>query len=468
MNVQTPHVVIAGAGMTGLSAAYYLQKTLKEKGQKWQITLLEASGRLGGKVKTLVRDGFVMEQGPDSFLERKKSAFELAKDLGLEDQLVRNQTGQAYILHKDELLPIPEGAVMGVPTRIMPFALTPLVSPAGKVRAAADLVLPRSNVAEGDDRSVGSFFRHRLGSEVVDRIIEPLLSGIYAGDIDQMSLMSTFPQYAEMEKKYRSMILGMKSMRPPKAKSDKPKGAFLTLKNGLQAMVEELEAQLQEVRVIKEEQLKRVEKQEQKYRLYLEQGEPLEADAVILALPHEVNREILGQADFLKPLNDRPTSVATVLLAFSEEEAPKTKEGTGFLIPRVEPYTITACTWTHKKWPHTTPPGKALLRCYVGRAGDEEIVYKSDEEIVEVVLSDLKRITAFNGEPEFTHVTRWKKAMPQFVVGFPDWLKQLKEQMSVHYPGVFMAGSSYGASGIPDCISHGKKAVQDVIEYLSA
>jgi protoporphyrinogen/coproporphyrinogen III oxidase len=214
--------------------------------------------------------------------------------------------------------------------------------------------------------------------------------------------------------------------------------------------------------------LKRVEKQEQKYRLYLEQGEPLEADAVILALPHEVNREVLGKADFLKPLNDRPTSVATVLLAFSEEAAPKTKEGTGFLIPRVEPYTITACTWTHKKWPHTTPPGKALLRCYVGRAGDEEIVYKSDEEIVEVVLSDLKRITAFNGEPEFTHVTRWKKAMPQFVVGFPDWLKQLKEQMSVHYPGVFMAGSSYGASGIPDCISHGKKAVQDVIEYLSA
>ena len=150
MNVQTPHVVIAGAGMTGLSAAYYLQKTLKEKGQKWQITLLEASGRLGGKVKTLVRDGFVMEQGPDSFLERKKSAFELVKDLGLEDQLVRNQTGQAYILHKDELLPIPEGAVMGVPTRIMPFALTPLVSPPGKVRAAR---LPGSSPFQCGGRS---------------------------------------------------------------------------------------------------------------------------------------------------------------------------------------------------------------------------------------------------------------------------------------------------------------------------
>ena len=468
MNEETPHVVIAGAGITGLSAAYYLQKTLKEKGQKWRITLLESSNRLGGKVKTMIWDGFVMEQGPDSFLERKKSAFELVKDLGLEDQLVRNQTGRAYILHDDELLPIPEGAVMGVPTKVMPFALTPLVSPAGKVRAAADLVLPRSNVAEGDDRSVGSFFRHRLGSEVVDRIIEPLLSGIYAGDIDQMSLLSTFPQYAEMEKKYRSMILGMKSMRAPKPKIDKPKGAFLTLKNGLGAIVEEIEAQLEEVRVIKEEQLKRVEKQEHKYRLYLEQGEPLTADAVILALPHEVTRQILGHADFLKPLHDRPTSVATVLLAFSEKEAPKTKEGTGFLIPRVEPYTITACTWTHKKWPHTTPPGKALLRCYVGRAGNEEIVYRSDEEIVDVVLSDLKRIMTFHGEPEFTHVTRWKKAMPQFVVGFPSWLKQLNKQMSVHYPGLFTAGSAYGASGIPDCIRQGKQAAQGVIEYLSA
>jgi oxygen-dependent protoporphyrinogen oxidase len=467
MTTKRPHVVIVGAGITGLSAAFYLQKELKERGLQWRVTLLESSNRLGGKIQTLVRDGFIMEQGPDSFLERKKSASQLVRDLGLADELVHNQTGQAYILHRDQLLPIPEGAVMGVPTRLKPFAFTSLVSPAGKIRAIADLFLPRSKQSEGEDQSVGSFFRHRLGDEVVDRIIEPLLSGIYAGDIDKMSLMSTFPQFAEMEKQYRSLILAMKTMRPSKPTATKPMGIFLTLKKGLQSMVKAIEEQLTQVNVIKGKPLRLVEKSEQGYLLHLTHEEPLQADAIIMATPHQVSRQVLGNADFLKPLHDHPVSVATVILAFPKNAVHLTKEGTGFVVPRTEPYTITACTWTHKKWPHTAPPGKALLRCYVGRAGDEEIVDKPDDEIVDVVIRDMKRVFPITDNPEFTYVTRWKSAMPQFVVGHQAWLKQLNEEMAIHYPGIFLVGSSYAGSGIPDCIDQGKKAVQDVLKYLS-
>jgi oxygen-dependent protoporphyrinogen oxidase len=300
-----------------------------------------------------------------------------------------------------------------------------------------------------------------------------LLSGIYAGDIDKMSLMSTFPQFAEMEKQYRSLILAMKTMRPPKPTATKPKGIFLTLKKGLHSMVKAIEEQLTQVNVIKGKPLKLVKKNEQGYLLHLTQEKPLQADtiiladAIILATPHRVTRQVLGNADFLEPLHGHPVSVATVILAFPKNAVHLTKEGTGFVVPRTEPYTITACTWTHKKWPHTAPPGKALLRCYVGRAGDEEIVDKPDDEIVDMVIRDLKRVFPITDNPDFTFVTRWKSAMPQFVVGHQAWLKQLNEKMATHYPGIFLAGSSYAGSGIPDCIDQGIKAVQDVLKYLS-
>lgn len=463
------HVVIVGAGITGLSAAFYLQKELQEAEKSWKVTLLESSNRLGGKIQTLVRDGFVMERGPDSFLERKKSAAQLARDLGLGDDLVSNQTGQSYILHGEKLLPIPEGAVMGVPTKLTPFAFTPLVSPIGKLRALADLVLPQSNKLENQDQSVGEFFRYRLGDEVVEQIIEPLLSGVYAGNIDKMSLMTLFPQFRQVEKKHRSLILGMKSMRPPNQNpSDKPKGIFLTLKNGLSSMVDAIEQQLTQVNVVKGNPLQRVEKNESGYVLYLTEGEPLYADAVVLTTPLLTAYRALGQADFLKPLYEKPVSVANVVLAYPKNAIHLTKEGTGFLIPRTEPYTITACTWTHIKWPHTAPPDKALIRCYIGRAGDDDVVNHSDEALVQTVISDLKRVYAITSDPDFHVVTRWKNAMPQFVVGHQAWLKQVNEQMDQHYPGIFLVGASYAGSGIPDCIDQGKKAVEDVMKYLSS
>lgn len=212
MNEQRKKVVVVGGGITGLTAAFYLQKEVREKGLPIDILLLEASNRLGGKIQTIRRDGFIVERGPDSFLIRKKSFGVLAEDLGIADELVRNATGQAYVLYNDELHPIPPGSVMGIPTQLGPFMSSNLFSVAGKVRAAGDFFLGKSEAA--GDESLGRFFRRRLGNEVVDNLIEPLLSGIYAGDLDRLSLNSTFPQFKQVEQNHRSLILGMKKTTP--------------------------------------------------------------------------------------------------------------------------------------------------------------------------------------------------------------------------------------------------------------
>ena len=211
--------MIIGGGITGLATAYYLQKQVREKQLPLEVKLVEASPRLGGKMQTYVKDGYVIERGPDSLIERKQSAARLAKEVGMADKLVNNATGKSYILVKNRLHSMPGGSIMGIPTEIGPFVTTGLFSLSGKMRAAADFILPRSTPVS--DQSLGQFFRRRLGDEVVENLIEPLLSGIYAGDIDNMSLMSTFPQFYEAEQKYRSLVIGMKKMAPPIRKPQK-------------------------------------------------------------------------------------------------------------------------------------------------------------------------------------------------------------------------------------------------------
>jgi oxygen-dependent protoporphyrinogen oxidase len=462
----TQHIVIIGGGITGLSTAFYLFKSAEEQQLPIRITLLEAKSRIGGKIRTELFQGFVMEKGPDSFLERKISAKQLAIDLGIEDQLVRNQTGQAYILHQSRLHPIPEGSVMGVPTRLSPFISTRLFSPVGKMRAALDLLLPRQTLDK--DVSVGSFFRHRLGNDVVDHLIEPLLSGIYGGNLDQLSLKATFPQFAQMEEKYRSLILAMKKSRSTNLPG-KPKGQFLTLKNGLYAFVEAIEKKLPSNTIHRNSVVKAIEKTDKNYQIQLENGKPLTADAVIVTTPYPTLTQMLPSIDLPKPPNHTPaTTVATVILGFDDQTEVETPyEGTGFVVPRTENTTITACTWTHKKWPHTTPDGKVLLRFYIGRPGNAAIVAESDSSILEHVQKDMAKVMNIRKQPSFYRITRWREANPQYTVGHTEWVKQLEVHLNSNLPGLFLAGAPYRGVGIPDCIDQGKRAVQEVLQFLN-
>ncbi|MCM3567821.1 protoporphyrinogen oxidase [Neobacillus mesonae] len=462
-------VVIIGGGAAGLTAAFYLQKEIEEKNLSIEIQLIEASHRLGGKMQTVVRDGFTIERGPDSFLARKTSMIRLAKEVGMDGKLVHNSTGRSYILVNEKLYSMPGGSIMGIPTEIMPFISTNLFSIPGKLRAAADFILPRSE--KGKDQSLGGFFRRRLGDEVVENLIEPLLSGIYAGDIDQMSLMTTFPQFYEVEQKYRSLILGMKKAKPAKAKEnvhqDNLKGAFLTFKTGLQSFAEAIEAKLDSKTILKGHRAGQIVRNNGRYEIYLNNGETIEADSIVAAVPHKALQAMFSDYRFFEPLKDVPsTSVATVALAFPADAIKNDIDGTGFVVSRRNDYSITACTWTHKKWTHSAPKGKALLRCYVGRAGDETIVDLSDDKIVKTVLDDLRKTMDITADPDFAVVSRWKNAMPQYTVGHQERMAVILEKMKEELPGVFLAGASYGGVGVPDCVDQGEAAVQKVLNFL--
>ncbi|WP_210364651.1 protoporphyrinogen oxidase [Bacillus sp. REN3] len=462
-------IVIAGGGITGLTAAYYLQKLARDKKLQLDVKLVEASHRLGGKMQTYVKDGFVIERGPDSFLERKESAGRLVREVGLGDRLVNNSTGKSYILVKDRLHPMPGGSVMGIPTEIAPFITTGLFSWPGKFRAAADFFLPPSK--EQGDQSLGEFFRRRLGDEVVENLIEPLLSGIYAGDIDNLSLLSTFPQFYQVEQKYGSLIRGMKKIMPAPQKasgSEKKKGIFLTVSSGLQSFVDAIEAKLETGSVIKGVRVDKVIKETEGYRLRLSNGQMLIADSMVVSAPHEAAMHMFSDHDHLfEQFRDMPsTSVATVAMAFPESAVKEDIDGTGFVVSRNSDYTITACTWTHKKWPHTTPEGKVLLRCYVGRPGDEAVVELPDDEIVNIVLEDLRKTMDIQAQPDFAVVSRWKESMPQYTIGHKQRVEKLKAGLSNELPGIFVAGSSYEGIGMPDCIDQGEAAVEKVLDYL--
>ncbi|WP_121604866.1 protoporphyrinogen oxidase [Virgibacillus sp. Bac332] len=463
----TKTIAIVGGGITGLSAAYYLQKEIKAKNLPYEIKLIEANSRLGGKIKTLRRDGFTIEQGPDSLLVRKQPAVKLVEELGLQEQIVRNATGQSYILVNDRLHKMPKGTFMGVPKDIGPLLTSKLISPKGKARALFDLVLPKGK--QKDDQSLGAFFRRRFGNELLVNQIEALLSGIHSGDIDQMSLKATYPNFYQLEQKYGSVIKGLQKTMPKadKRKKKNPEGVFFSFTNGLETLVNRLEEVLDDDIISLQTSVDHVEKKEHGYHLLLSNGNVYKADAIIMATPHFTIPKIFSQYDFFKPFTTVPsTSTANVVLAFDQSAIKKDINGTGFLVSRSSDYQITACTWTHKKWPTTTPKGKILLRCYVGRPNDESVVDLSDDELTDVVLNDLNKTMKIKAKPEFRVITRWKNSRPQYTVGHLERLSEVRNEANKHVPGVFLTGCSFDGAGIPDCIEQGEQTAQDVISLL--
>lgn len=461
-------ILIIGGGITGLASAFYLQEEIKAKNLPFKIKLVEASNRLGGKIATVHRDGFTIERGPDSFLARKKPAVKLVEKLGLQDDLVRNASGQSYILVKRKLHKIPQGSFMGIPTEVSPFLFSGLFSTKGKLRAGLDYVRPKGKV-EGD-QSLGLFFRRRFGDELVENLIEPLLSGIYSGDIDQMSLMATFPNFYHLEQKYGSIIKGLQKTMPKKPKQkkkEKQQGIFFTLKNGFETLVTAIERKLDNDVVSTSIAVDHVQKKENHYHVLLSDGSVYKADAIIVTTPHESIANMFSQYEELKVVHDIPnSSVANVALAFDEKAIKKDLDGTGFVVSRNSDFRITACTWTHRKWPHSTPEGKVLLRSYVGGPHDMDAVNLSDDELVEIVLKDLNKTMKIKRDPLFKVVTRFNNLMPQYTVGHLERIKQIREFAEKNLPGVFFAGASFDGVGVPDCIEQGEKAVEHVMEYM--
>lgn len=458
-------ILVVGGGITGLSAAYYVQEKINEQNLPYRVQLVEASDRLGGKIATEYRDGFTIERGPDSFLARKTAALKLIEKVGLQHSLVRNATGQAYILVRNKLHKIPQGSFMGIPTEVRPFLFSRLFSLKGKLRAGFDYVLPKGKEAE--DQSLGLFFRRRFGNELVEHLIEPLLSGIYSGDIDEMSLMSTFPNFYHLEQKYGSLIKGLnKSMPKQPKKKQASKGIFMALTGGFESLVNALEKQLADI-IKTGVAVDHIEKKETGYHVLLSDGTVYKANSIIITTPHDTLPKMLSQYDVFKHVESIPnTSVANIALAFDEEALKHNMQGTGFVVSRNSNVRITATTWTERKWPHTTPKGKVLLRSYVGGPHDGEAATLTDEELVDIVINDLNKLVKIKGEPDFSIISRFENKMPQYIVGHEAIIRKINEFTKNHLNGMKIVGSSYTGVGVPDCIEAGEKAADEIIKFM--
>ncbi|MEQ7791310.1 protoporphyrinogen oxidase [Staphylococcus nepalensis] len=463
----TKRIAIVGAGITGLSSAYFIKKARPDI----EVTIYEASNRVGGKIQTYRTEGYTIELGPESYLGRKQIMTDIAKDIGLEEQLVTNKTGQSYIYAKNKLYPIPGGSILGVPTDIKPFLKTKLISPLGKVRASFDLF--KKPLQIDGDISVGSFFRARLGDEILENLIEPLMGGIYGTNIDDLSLMTTFPEFKEREEQFGSLIKGMRYEKEQRKKQRQlypgaPKGQFKQFRHGLSSFIEHLRDYIieQGVTIKYNTSVQDITIEQKKYVIKTE-NEAHSYDSVLVTTPHQKFLEWFGNDpafDYFKKMDS--TTVATVVLAFDESNIINNYDGTGFVIARTSDTKITACTWTSKKWPFTTPKGKVLIRAYVGKPGDTVVDDHTDEEIVNIVKKDLSQMMTFKGSPDFSIVNRLPKSMPQFHIGHIEQIKSIQSHIRNNYPRLRITGASFEAVGLPDCIQQGKDAVKEILNEI--
>jgi oxygen-dependent protoporphyrinogen oxidase len=472
-------IVVVGGGIAGLSAAYYAQKNIPDA----YITLIESASYWGGKITTdrvSIDDGqFIIEGGPDTFLASKPWGVALCKELGLGERLhgTNQNKKNTYVLNKGRLLPLPEGLAMMIPSDIPSILRSRLISWVGKTRMGLDFLLPSHRLnpdktGAGDDESLGSFVSRRLGREAYENLIEPLMSGIYAGDGDQLSLASTFPYLRDLETKYGSLARGAIEMRKKmNANGQKVQGsrsAFLTPTTGLAEIVEALVGRL------KSNVDLRLNTRVTSITRNMEHGtwnvtldaETLDAEGIILATPAYISGQLLASFDpeLGSTLQSIPyASTATVSLAYRLSDVPRELDGYGYVIPRREGRKALACTWTSTKFPHRAPEGYALIRVFIGRAGQE--IPWDENELLDVAKEELKLTLGVTAEPLVFCVFLWDKAMPQYNLGHPDILKRVDTALENH-PGLALAGNGYRGIGIPDCIHSGELAVEHVLKFL--
>ena len=473
-------VIVVGGGITGLSAAYSLQERAAQGGKPVEIVLLEGDDRLGGKIRTEHVDGFTIEGGPDCFLRQKPWAAQLCRRMGIGDALIgtNDDRRKTYVVNRGRLTPLPDGVMLIIPTRITPFALSPLISIPGKIRMGMDFFIPRRT--DGQDESVADFVRRRLGTEALEKIAEPLLSGIHVSDPEKQSLLGTFPRFRKLEENHGSLIRGMLAQRrsPGNNGSQPAAGAaepgpgtlFITLREGMNQMVAALERRMAQDQIVLGAQVARLERTPEGYRVTDERGRTWEAEAVIVATP------AFNASSLVKPLhpdlstflgNIRYISTATISLGFAKAEIGHRLNGFGYVTPRKEKRQVGACTWTSTKFDHRVPADGALLRCFVGGPGREQLVDLSDAELTSLARQELNEMMGIRAEPRLVKIFRWYKANPQYDVGHLERIEAMRK-MSAAVPGLFLAGSAYDGVGIPDCVRQGEQAAAQAYQYVES
>ena len=456
-------IAIVGGGISGLAAAFALEER-RRAGDSLAYTVYESSPRFGGVLATERVGGCLVEAGPDSFLTEKPWAADLCRRLGLEDQLIGSSDGdrRTYILVKGRLIPLPDGLMFMVPTRLAPALLSTLFSSATKFRMMREWrMAPRQ--AENDE-SVAALVDRHYGAEMVERLADPLLAGVYGGEASQLSVRAVLPRFVEMETKYGSLGRGMLVARKNVKSARSAPPIFTSLKGGMQQLAEALVASLPREALRANIRVEAVQQQERGW--VISAGYKTDTfDAVIVATPAPAAGPLLeitcpALASELKAIPY--SSSLTVALGFDKDVRAALPSGFGFLVPRSEGRRVLAATFVHNKFPHRAPPERALIRCFLGGSRDEQALQLPDNEILGIVREELRQILRLSADPIFSRVYRWKGSMAQYTVGHLDRLRRI-ESLLKQSRGLALAGNAYRGIGVPDCVRSGEIAAQQVL-----
>jgi len=466
--------VIVGGGIAGLATAYELSR------RGVSFVLLERAARAGGVILSEEIDGFVIDGGPDALLIQKPDGIKLCEELGLGDRLVSTKPPRlAYIQRGGQLHALPAASVLGIPTRVGPFVSTRLFSWLGKLRMAAELFVPARR--EEGDESIGSFMTRRFGREATTYLAEPLLAGIHAGDVDRLSIRALFPRFVEAERTHGSLLKAFRSNPNPASPANpesqipnpgKGNGAFKSLPGGLSELIRALVSVLPSGSICLNSTVSQITEQREhgSFRVERASGDAIAARAVVIATPayatSSLTRELDGEISGIFS-EIRYASAATIVLAFPRRAVAHPLNGSGFVVPRVENTGIMAASWLSSKWPDRAPDDKVLLRTFVGGARDPKALEESDAELVSRSMRALRPLLGITGEPLLSRVYRWDRANAQHEVGHLDRVAAIERALT-HHPGLFVTGSGFRGTGIPDCVADGRATGKQLAEWLRA
>lgn len=450
-------VVVVGGGVTGLVAAHELLRAGVD------VAVVEASPRLGGKVQTEHVDGFVVEAGPDSFVAGKGAVLELARELGLEDdvQSIRPGRGGSQVWWNERLHPLPEGLLLMAPSRLAPLFRSSLLSWRGKLRLLGDLVVPRG---DGEDESLESFVRRRLGREMLERVAQPLIAGIHAADPATMSLRASFPRFLDMEREHRSLILAARAALKG-APETHGLSHFATFSRGMGQLVEALVGATTSAHVVTGSAAREIRTSVSGYRLVLDDGSALEARAVVLAVPARTATALLA------PISARASaaiagitqvSTASVTLAYRADDVPEL-EGSGFVVPAARGGQVTGVSFLSNKWAGRVPgDGFVMLRVFVGGSHGQEAATSPPEQLEEIVRAELAELLDLRADPVLVRVSSWEGGLHRYTMGHLQRVGEVEAAFRDH-PGLVVAGAAFHGIGLNECVASGRRAAAQLL-----
>ncbi len=475
-----PHYAVVGSGISGLAAAV----ELCQKFASCQVEVFDAASEPGGVLGTAAEGGFQIERSADNFITTLPWGVELCHRLDLADSLITTnpEARRAFVVHRGKLRPLPDGFQMLAPTRWLPLALTPLLSPLGKIRAAAEFFLPPRR--DDADESMADFARRRLGREVYQRLVEPLVTAVYGADTEKLSLLATLSRFREMEKRHRSLIRAMRVQMAERRKRARAAGGdsarfaesgarysmFVTLRRGLRQLIEALVDRLPAGTLHLATPVEAVAPANGQWRLIFRDGAEILVDGVVLAVPAHAASAMTRQ--YLPQLSAKLGRIeytgSTILAAaYRREDVRHALDGSGCVVPAVEKSPILAISFSSRKYPHVAPAGTVLLRIFAGGARRPDLVEQDESRLQGLLLPEVERLLSIQGRPLRTWVFRWRAAMPQYAVGHLDLLQEIRRELA-GFPGLGLAGNGYFGVGMPHCIRSGQLAAARVAGQASA